>query len=35
MADINARIGELRNIYSNEEFTTFENAYNSKLKTKD
>lgn len=35
MADINARIGELRNIYSNEEFTTFENAYKSKLKTKD
>lgn len=32
MADIKARIGELRNIYSPEEFSTFETAYNSALK---
>lgn len=34
MADINARIGELRKIYTSEEFATFENAYNSNLKAK-
>ena len=34
MADINARIGELRKIYTAEEFTTFETAYNSTLKSK-
>ena len=35
MNDINARINELRHIYSKEEFSTFEAAYKSALKTKD
>lgn len=34
MDDINARIDKLRNIYTPEEFTIFENAYKSALKTK-
>ena len=32
MNDINARIEELRRIYSPEEFNTFETAYKSALK---
>lgn len=32
MTDINARIGELRKIYSPEEFTAFESSYKSALK---
>ncbi len=32
MADINARIAELRGIYSPEDFTTFEKAYQAALK---
>ena len=33
MADINARINELRNIYTTEEFATFEASYKSALDT--
>ena len=34
MDDINARIDQLRKIYTPEEFSTFETAYKSALKTK-
>ena len=35
MADVNTRINELRGIYTEEDFKTFEKAYKAALKNKE